>query len=127
VKGQGDLISPIGVLAQLPDSAASRCGCVLRRAYDRRMKTTHPISLALALLIAACAGAVVRPIFIPPASAEPGRQCDWRYLIDQSAPNIPEESSTEPMSPEWMAMGKAGYRVVASQDAFYLFERCVGQ
>jgi hypothetical protein len=84
--------------------------------------------LAFSLLAAACAGAAVRPVIFPAANAnaEPAAEhCDWRALTDNGSPEIPESLKNTPMGEEWTALGKAGYRLVHSEGAFYVFERCV--
>jgi len=82
--------------------------------------------LAFALLSAACVGAAVRPVVFPAVTAQaPRERCDWRYLNDLPNPKLPEDQETKPMSAAWAAMGAAGYHVVSTEGAFYLFERCV--
>ena len=87
------------------------------------MKATHPICITLALLIAACAGAVARPLFIPPAQASSSLRCDWQY----SNRGFPEVGDPEPMDEKLWALSEAGYRLFAIQGNRKYFQRCVGE
>jgi hypothetical protein len=84
--------------------------------------------LVVSFLAAACAGAAARPLIVPGAHATaPVSRCDWRYLKDMDDPEVPQGTDGRyPMSEEWTAMSQAGYRLVATQHFYYLFERCDG-
>jgi hypothetical protein len=82
--------------------------------------------LLVLMLVAACVGAVVRPLLLSEVHAAAAQRCDWRYLEDKFYPEVPSGMDNKKrMSAEWTALGNAGYHLApGSMDSVYMFERC---